>query len=59
MELLWKNEELIEIILEMTLPKTEQEWLEDLRRLVQFKKLKGTSMRSHQTLQDSMSGTQE
>jgi hypothetical protein len=41
MELFLENEELIEIILEMTLPKTEQEWLEDFRRLVQFKKLKG------------------
>jgi hypothetical protein len=41
MELFLDNEELMELILEITLPRTEQEWLEDFRRLVQFKKLKG------------------
>jgi hypothetical protein len=41
MEIFLDNEELMEIILEITLPRTEQEWLEDFKRLVQFKKLKG------------------
>jgi hypothetical protein len=40
MELFLENEELMELILEITLPRTEQEWMEDFKKLVQFKKLK-------------------
>lgn len=38
-ELGLENEELMELLLEITLPRTEQEWLEDFKKLVQFKKL--------------------
>jgi hypothetical protein len=41
LELFLENPELMELILEITLPRTEQEWLEDFKKLVQFKKLKG------------------
>jgi hypothetical protein len=38
-ELILDNAELMELMLEITLPRTEQEWLEDFKKLVQFMKL--------------------
>jgi hypothetical protein len=38
-DLILENAELMEFILEITLPRTEQEWIVDFKRLVNFKKL--------------------
>jgi hypothetical protein len=38
-DLILQNAELMEFILEITLPRTEQEWIVDFKRLVNFKKL--------------------
>jgi hypothetical protein len=38
-ELILENTEMMELILEIILPRTEQEWMEDFKKLVNFKKL--------------------
>ena len=38
-ELILSNDQLFSLILQIVLPKTEQEWLEDFKKLLQFRKL--------------------
>jgi hypothetical protein len=38
-ELVLENDEIMELLLEITLPSTEQGWIEDFQKLVQFRKL--------------------